>query len=90
MKNTVNLFFAFFPFLSGLSQMPTFKYHKIGEFGNRMGQTSLVDVDNDTDLDWVFGRFGAMYWYEYIAADDWRFHEMGNGAITDVGGVLWM
>jgi len=51
-----------------------------------MGQTSLVDVDNDNDLDWVFGRAGEMYWYEYISPTDWKLHEIGNGAKTDVGG----
>jgi len=28
-----------------------FEYHVIGEFGDRMGQTSLVDVDNNGDID---------------------------------------
>ncbi|MEE9461812.1 MAG: FG-GAP-like repeat-containing protein, partial [Bacteroidales bacterium] len=63
-----------------------FELHEIGEFIDRMGQTSLVDVDNDNDLDWVFGRFGDMYWYEYKSADEWDLHEIGKGARTDVGG----
>lgn len=63
-----------------------FELHEIGEFRDRMGQTSLVDVDNDNDLDWVFGRFGDMYWYEYKSADEWDLHEIGKGAWTDVGG----
>ena len=67
-------------------QKMKFEYHEIGETRDRMGQTSLVDVDNDNDLDWVFGRFGEMYWYEYIAATKWELHEMGKGANTDVGG----
>lgn len=62
-----------------------FEYHEIGEFSDRMGQTSLVDVDRDNDLDWVFGRFGDMYWYEYVSAEQWILHEMGKGAKTDVG-----
>jgi hypothetical protein len=30
---------------------PRFEYHRIAEVGMRMGQTSLVDMDNDGDLD---------------------------------------
>ena len=67
-------------------QRMKFELHEIGEFRDRMGQTSLVDVDNDNDLDWVFGRFGEMYWYEYTSPDKWELHEMGKGARTDVGG----
>ena len=67
-------------------QKMEFEYHKIADFLDCMGQTSLVDVDNDNDLDWVFGRFGEMYWYEYISASEWKLHEIGKGAKTDVGG----
>lgn len=67
-------------------QKMEFEYHKIAYFLDCMGQTSLVDVDNDNDLDWVFGRFGEMYWYEYISASKWKLHEIGKGAKTDVGG----
>lgn len=70
---------------SCLAQEFNFEYHEIAEFSGRMGQTSLVDVDRDGDLDWVFGRFGDMYWYEYSAPDDWKLHEIGKGAKTDVG-----
>jgi len=51
-----------------------------------MGQTSLVDIDKDGDLDFAFGRLGEMFWYEYISASEWKRHEMGKGADTDVGG----
>jgi hypothetical protein len=67
-------------------QKMEFRLHEIGEFRERMGQTSLVDVDNDGDLDWVFGCSGDMYWYEYSSPDDWTLHEIGKGASTDVGG----
>jgi hypothetical protein len=63
-----------------------FKYYKIDEFKDRMGQTSLVDIDRDGDLDWVFGRFGNMYYYEYKSPENWELHEIGKGARTDVGG----
>ena len=68
------------------SQSMNFEYHEIGRFGDKMGQTSLVDVDNDSDLDWVFGMRGHMYWYEYISPSEWKLHEIGQGANTDVGG----
>jgi hypothetical protein len=73
-------------FLS-LGQSFEFKLHELDTCLDRMGQTDLVDVDNDGDLDWVFGRFGDMYWYEYISADIWALHEIGTGARTDVGGT---
>jgi len=68
------------------AQIPEFEYHKIGEYGNRMGQTALVDLDEDGDLDWVFGESGKMSWFEHKSADEWIFHELGQGAKTDVGG----
>ena len=37
------------------AQFPEFKYHEIARSGNKMGQTSLADMDNDGDLDWVVG-----------------------------------
>lgn len=68
------------------AQFPEFEFHKIGEFGNRMGQTALVDLDKDGDLDWVFGESGKMAWFEYVSADTWKLHPLGEGAKTDVGG----
>ncbi len=63
-----------------------FDSHEIGAGGDRVGQTSLVDLDRDGDLDWVFGRLGTMSWYEFISPNEWKLHEMGQGATTDVGG----
>lgn len=68
------------------AQFPQFEFHKIGEYGIRMGQTALVDLDEDGDLDWIFGEFGKMSWFEYVSADEWIFHSLGEGAKTDVGG----
>ena len=37
--------------LAVADDFPTFDYHEIARVGNHMGQTSLVDVDKDGDLD---------------------------------------
>jgi len=68
------------------AQKYCFEYHEIGNFLDRMGATSLIDVDRDNDLDWVFGSFGEMYWYEFDTDTVWILHELGTGAKTDVGG----
>ncbi|UCG50285.1 MAG: VCBS repeat-containing protein [Phycisphaerales bacterium] len=69
--------------------MPRFEYHEIARTGQRMGQTSLVDIDRDGDLDWVVGQAGKMWWFEYIGPDKWIQHDMGEGARTDVGGCAF-
>ena len=87
MKNIlVLLFLMCYSVGLSLGQKMKFEYHEIGNFMDRTGQTSLVDIDNDKDLDWVFGRFGNMFWCEYISPSEWKLHEMGKGAVTDVGG----
>ena len=68
------------------AQFPIFESHEIGVFGDRMGQTALIDLDEDGDLDWIFGNRGQMWWYEYKSADEWILHDLGQGAKTDVGG----
>lgn len=68
------------------AQFPEFEMHKIGEHGDRMAQTALIDLDEDGDLDWVFGNRGKMWWYEYKTSDTWILHDLGEGAQTDVGG----
>lgn len=75
--------------VSVASAMPRFEYHKIAEIGSSMGQTSLVDVDKDGDLDWVVGQRGQMWWFEYTSPDQWIRHDMGSGARTDVGGCAF-
>jgi hypothetical protein len=65
-----------------------FARHEIGRAGNKMGQTSLVDVDKDGDLDWVVGcRGGDVWWFEYRGPDDWVRHLIGRKADTGVGGT---
>jgi len=73
----------------GNAAMPEFKFYEIDRHGQRMGQTSLVDVDKDGDLDWVVGQHGKMWWYEYRKPGRWVRHDMGSGARTDVGGCAF-
>ncbi|MBN2137840.1 MAG: VCBS repeat-containing protein [Sedimentisphaerales bacterium] len=71
-------------------EFPKFEYHKIAEIGNQMGQTSLVDVDKDGDLDWVAGcNGGDIWWFEYESPDNWTRHLLGREAPTDVGGTAF-
>lgn len=69
--------------------MPRFEVHTIAEVGQRMGQTALVDIDKDGDLDWVVGQSGKMWWFEYRGREKWIRHDMGSGAKTDVGGCAF-
>ena len=63
--------------------MPRFEFHKVAEVGNQMGQTSLVDIDKDGDLDWVVGERARTWWFEYVSPDQWIQHDLGQGAVTD-------
>jgi hypothetical protein len=69
---------------------PEFSYHQIDTIGAQLGQTTLADVDNDGDLDWIADqahrRGGDIWWWEYRAPDDWVWHPLGQGN-TDVGGA---
>lgn len=67
-----------------------FKHHagdrEIG--GDAMGQTALVDLDRDGDLDFITGqRAGPILWYEYQSADRWIKHTLGEDSPSDVGGA---
>jgi len=69
---------------------PDFEHHTIANEGSQMGQTSLSDIDQDGDLDWVVGcadRTGSwVWWFEFKGNDaGWVKHTMGQGN-TDVGG----
>ncbi len=74
---------------SAADAFPTFQCHEIAQVGHSMGQTSLVDIDKDGDLDWVVGQSGKMWWFEYQNPDRWIRHDMGEGAKTDVGGCAF-
>jgi hypothetical protein len=68
-----------------------FKHHFIDKDlpGREYGQTSLVDVDKDGDLDFLTGGKDAqkhVFWFEYRGADDWVRHVVGENHPSDVGG----
>jgi len=68
---------------------PEFSVHTIAHIGSRMGQTDLVDVDNDNDLDYVVGEApwgdSRLWWFEYQGPNNWIRHDIGK-ANSDVGG----
>jgi hypothetical protein len=71
------------------AEFPKFEYHQIDRIGNQMGQTSLVDVDKDGDLDWVVGERARTWWFECVGPDQWIRHDVGQGIRTDVGGTAF-
>ncbi len=69
-----------------------FRIHEIARpGGNSFGQTSLVDLDRDGDLDFISGqsRGGSLFWFEQRSPEDWVTHRLGEGAKTDVGGIAF-
>jgi len=69
-----------------------FKHHYIDrDFpGHSYGQTSLVDVDRDGDLDFITGgkdKDKHVFWFEYRGPDDWARHVLGDNQPSDVGGT---
>lgn len=72
------------------AEFPKFEYHQIDRIGNKMGQTSLVDVDKDGDLDWIAGcNGGTIWWFEYKGPDNWVRHTLGQKVLTEVGGTAF-
>lgn len=77
-------------FVDCIAQFPEFSYHEIARAGNKMGQTSLADIDKDGDLDWVVGcRNGEIWWFEFRGPDNWHPHTIGQQAVTDVAGTAF-
>jgi hypothetical protein len=83
------LFFLAASATTAFGETPRFECHRIAETAHRMGQTSLVDLDQDGDLDWLAGKSGDMLWFEYVSPNRWIEHTLGNGAKTDVGGCAF-
>jgi hypothetical protein len=72
------------------ADFPKFEYHLIDKVGRQMGQTSLVDVDKDGDLDWIAGcNGGDIWWFEYKGPDSWVRHALGQKVLTEVGGTAF-
>jgi hypothetical protein len=71
--------------------------HRIDAIGSELGQTALVDVDRDGDLDWIAGQSnrtgGDVWWWEYRGRTTGR-HLMGRAHPTwapdDVDGDGWV
>jgi hypothetical protein len=60
--------------------------------GLEYGQTSLVDVDGDGDLDFITGRNQGgrdVLWFEHQARDRWVRHLLGKDHPSDVGGTAF-
>jgi transposase InsO family protein len=81
-----------FAALDAYSQI-RFKHH----FGDRnlgddaWGQTALIDVDRDGDLDFITGkRGGDIVWFEYQTADRWVRHSLGRKSPSDVAGCAYL
>lgn len=84
-------FFALSGLLSVLlshGQPFKFEVHKLGKLGYNFGATALVDINKDGYLDYVYGQRGTMYWMEYKSPSEWKLHNAGTGARTDVGGTV--
>jgi hypothetical protein len=69
-----------------------FKHHYIDRNlpGNSYGQTCLVDVDKDGDLDFITGGKDpqkTVYWFEFRAPGEWVRHVVGVNHPSDVGGT---
>lgn len=77
------------PLLHG-EPFPQFTLTVIDRIGNKLGQTALVDVDRDGDLDYICGEAdhggSRVWWWEFQGSNSWRRHEIGKGH-TDVGGA---
>jgi hypothetical protein len=69
-----------------------FQHHYIDRDlpGDSYGQTSLVDVDRDGDLDFITGgrdQERHVFWFEFQGPDKWVRHVLGANHPSDVGGT---
>lgn len=68
-----------------------FRHHFIDSElpGGSWGQTGLVDIDGDGDLDFVTGRSGGeIRWYEFQTAAQWVPHPVTDRSPSDVGAAF--
>lgn len=78
--------------VAGLCGEFAFRHHYIDRDlpGGSYGQTCLVDVDRDGDLDFITGgkdEHKSVYWFEFRSAGDWVRHTIGVNHPSDVGGT---
>lgn len=69
-----------------------FRHHYIDRDlpGTSYGQTCLVDVDKDGDLDFITGGKGpdqSIFWFEFQSPESWVRHLLGTHHPSDVGGT---
>ena len=68
-----------------------FKHHWVDQNlpGSRWGQTALVDLDRDGDLDFITGQSGGdIRWYAFESdSSTWTQHLLGKESPSDVGGI---
>jgi len=65
-----------------------FRHHFVDDAlpGSEWGQTALLDVDSDGDLDFVTGRSrGEIRWYEFRGGAAWKMHVLGTDSPSEVG-----
>lgn len=87
-----------FPFLAPLllSSSPAsgfeFRHHFVDDSlpGSAWGQTALVDLDRDGDLDFITGqRGGDIRWYAFDSkGKSWNMQVIGKESPSDVGGCV--
>src|SRR5688572_8372299 len=71
-----------------------FRHHYIDRDlpGSSYGQSCLVDVDKDGDLDFITGgkdERKTIYWFEYQQPERWVRHVLGIDHPSDVGGAAF-
>src|SRR5688500_20203985 len=90
MKRLAIVLVLLFPAIASAEMRFTHHYIDRDLPGASYGQTSLVDVDKDGDLDFITGgRDGQrnVFWFEYRSADEWVRHVVGSAHPSDVGGA---
>ncbi len=92
MKSGLAFFVACTLILTSAQGAFKFAHHYIDKDlpGDSYGQTALVDLDQDGDLDFITGgkdRNKSIYWFEYAGPDNWIRHVLGTNHPSEVGGV---